>query len=442
MMGKRIIVVGSGLSGMTAAMDLCDAGHQVHILESRAVIGGRTSSWNDNGMLVESGLHRFLGFYSELPSLLKRAGVEINKLLHWEDEVEVRMPDGEHAVFGLSLHKPLKTFGSMLDNEFLSAKDKLSLGGMFAAGVKDYELHPSKLDGISVLEYAKKHGVSDKVINRALRPMTEGVFFMKIDKYSAYNLFGLLVPFLPRIIKARVGAFTGGMSEVMMQPLADYILSKGGQLTLGARVDKIETHKGRVTGVAAGNDFYKADAVVLAASLHGAKAIAANSSLTGKSFDKLHKLPTMPAVTFQIELSEPSMKIDRTTFGPGTSMTSFAEQSRTTFRASPGRLSVILTPPEEFIDKSPEEVLEVVVNDARKLGIELEDNIKQYRKINLPHDFYSLEMGSEKLRPTQKTSIQGLVLAGDYTKQNHLATMEGAVVAGHKAAALLIGDPA
>jgi 15-cis-phytoene desaturase len=51
-------------------------------------------------------------------------------------------------------------------------------------------------------------------------------------------------------------------------------------------------------------------------------------------------------------------------------------------------------------------------------------------------------MGSEKLRPTQKTSIQGLVLAGDYTKQNHLATMEGAVVAGHKAAALLIGDPA
>ena len=40
------------------------------------------------------------------------------------------------------------------------------------------------------------------------------------------------------------------------------------------------------------------------------------------------RLPTMPSVTIQMELDRPSMSIDRTTFGPGTVLASFAEQSR------------------------------------------------------------------------------------------------------------------
>jgi len=437
---KKAIVIGSGLSGITAAMDLCDAGYAVHILESRDVIGGRTSSWNEDGMMIESGLHRFLGFYSELPKLLKRAGIDMNDLLNWEDEVEIRMPASKHAVFGMSLFKPIRTASSMLSNDFISFRDKLSLTRMFLAGIKDYKLHPKKLDQASVLAYAKKHGVTPTAIDRVLKPMTEGVFFMPIEKYSAYNLFGLLVPFMPRLPKTRVGAFMGGMSEVMMQPLLDYVLMRGGKLTLGAEVDSIETAKGRVTVVNAGGERYAADAIVLAASLDGAKKIISRSSLPGKNFEKLLRLPTMPAVTFQIELTEPSMRVDRTTFGPLTSMASFAEQSRTTFRASPGRLSVILTPPEEYLERSPEDILDIVTKDARKLGIELEGKIKQYRKVSLPHDFYSLETGSESLRPTQKTPIHGLALAGDYTRQKHLATMEGAVVAGHLAVECLLAE--
>jgi 15-cis-phytoene desaturase len=61
-------------------------------------------------------------------------------------------------------------------------------------------------------------------------------------------------------------------------------------------------------------------------------------------------------------------------------------------------------------------------------------SITDYRVIRHPADFYSLEPGMERLRPTQRTSIPGLVLAGDYTKQPCLATMEGAVVSGLRAA--------
>lgn len=437
---KKAIVIGSGLSGMAAAMDLSDADYQVHILEERNVIGGRTSSWNEKGMMVESGLHRFLGFYSALPSLLHRAGIELNELLCWEDEIEIRTAEGDNAVFAMSVHKPLKTMASVLgNNDFLSVKDKAAIGALFAAGIKDYELHPEELDTITVAEYAAKHDISGEVLIKLLKPLTEGIFFMPIDKYSAYNFFGLFTPFLPRLAKTRVGAFMGGMTEIMMQPLAGYVIERGGSITVGAKVDRIETKRGKATGVWVGETFYEADAVVLAASLKGAKEIITQSDMPNdENFANLLNLPTMPAVTFQVELTEPSMKIDRTTFGPGTSLASFAEQSRTTFRSSPGRLSVILTPPETYLDMKPEEVLSVVIEDARRLGISLEGKIKSYHKVDLPHDFYSLQPGSEALRPHQQTSVKGLVLAGDYTKQKHLATMEGAVVAGQLAAEILI----
>lgn len=437
---KKAIVVGSGLSGMAAAMDLSDAGYMVHILEDRGVIGGRTSSWNEKGMMVESGLHRFLGFYSALPKLLERAGINLDELLCWEDEIEIRTPQGDNAVFAMSVHKPLKTLASMLgNNDFLSVKDKAAVAAMFTAGIKDYELHPDMLDTVTVFEYATQHGVTEEALVRLLKPLTEGIFFVPIDDYSAYNFFGLFTPFLPRIAKTRVGAFMGGMSEIMMQPLAQYVTDRGGQITVGAKVDAIETKRGKVTGVRVDDTFYEADVVVLAASLQGAKDIISRSiTVKDKNFENLLKLPTMPAVTFQIELTEPSMNVDRTTFGPLTSLASFAEQSRTTFRASSGRLSAILTPPEKYLEMDPESVLHIVIKDAARLGVHLEDKIQRYHKVDLPHDFYSLAPGSEPLRPTQKTSIKGLALAGDYTKQKHLATMEGAVVAGHAAAALLI----
>lgn len=219
-----------------------------------------------------------------------------------------------------------------------------------------------------------------------------------------------------------------------MQPLVDYVLERGGSITLGAPVRKIEISRKNVTGVWVDEELHEAEVVILAASLQGAKEIIANSDIPkSPKFKRLLQLPTMPAVTFQLELSEPALVKDRTTFGPLTSLASFAEQSRTAFRASNGRLSAILTPPEKYLAMSDEAVLGVVLEDAARLGLTLKDKVQKYRKVNLPHDFYSLACGSEALRPTQKTSIKGLALAGDYTKQPHLATMEGAVVAGHLA---------
>lgn len=75
-------------------------------------------------------------------------------------------------------------------------------------------------------------------------------------------------------------------------------------------------------------------------------------------------------------MNTPNWPLDRMTFAPGTSITTFSEQSRATFPTKSGRLSVILSEPEKRLQQSPEELLAEVVADAKKIGMNLEEGCK------------------------------------------------------------------
>ncbi|SFN74198.1 FAD-dependent oxidoreductase [Nitrosospira briensis] len=61
-------MIGSGLAGLAAGLELARRGFEVVLLEASPYLGGRTASWNMEGMDVESGLHRVLGFTQLFPS--------------------------------------------------------------------------------------------------------------------------------------------------------------------------------------------------------------------------------------------------------------------------------------------------------------------------------------------------------------------------------------
>ncbi|MFZ9217392.1 MAG: FAD-dependent oxidoreductase, partial [Vulcanococcus sp.] len=45
----RVAIVGAGLAGLAAAVDLVDAGHEVDLYEARPFMGGKVGSWVDEG---------------------------------------------------------------------------------------------------------------------------------------------------------------------------------------------------------------------------------------------------------------------------------------------------------------------------------------------------------------------------------------------------------
>lgn len=67
-----VIIIGSGLAGLTAGLLLTKKGYRVLILEKKPFVGGRTASWDEDGMKVESGFHRVIGYYKHFPRVLKK----------------------------------------------------------------------------------------------------------------------------------------------------------------------------------------------------------------------------------------------------------------------------------------------------------------------------------------------------------------------------------
>lgn len=59
---KKVAIIGGGLSGLSAARYLVDAGHEPIVFEARNVLGGKVSAWKDkDGDWIETGLHIFFG---------------------------------------------------------------------------------------------------------------------------------------------------------------------------------------------------------------------------------------------------------------------------------------------------------------------------------------------------------------------------------------------
>ncbi|MGN7478867.1 hydroxysqualene dehydroxylase [Solibacillus silvestris] len=439
-----VIIVGSGLAGLTTALELSESGKSVIVLEKNEVIGGRTSSWDENGMVVESGLHRHIGYYEALPKILKKVGVEVDEIIQWEEQIDIRIKGSkEKKSFGISpIYGPIETIkGAIGNNDLLSLEDKLSLISFFTNGFLQYIKHPDKLDQFSVREFAEKYHVSEDALNFVVIPLSSGIFFLPPERYSAKAFFGLFLPGVKRFYKLRIGAYLGGMTEILANPIAHQIVKNKGVIKTGSGVKNLIMDQGIITGVQLdGGNEVRAEHTVITANLGGAKKILANHFSTHPFFENLFRLPTMPAVTIQMEFEKPVLPVDRTTFGPLTSLASFAEQSRSTFKHVPGRISIILTPPEKFLKMNHEDILKNVQKDGKELGLDLEAGLIQYRVVSHPEDFHSLEPNYDHLRPEQQTPIKGLILAGDYTRQPFFATMEGAVISGLNAAQLILGE--
>lgn len=430
------IVVGAGLAGLSCAHELSKKGKKVLVLEAHPYAGGRTSSFADKGMKVESGLHRYIGYYTALPKLLKECGLEIGDIVTWEEKVDVLVKDkNKKMVLGVAPFFGLKkAIRGVLENEdTLSWKDKLSLIPFFTCGFANYAVSFG-LDDYSVTEYANKHKVTENAKRFVLEPLSSGIFFMPPENYSAYAFFGLFAPAIPKFYKMRIGAFLGGMTETMANPIVNKIRDEGGKFCFGEPVKEVIEEKTKVVGVKTknGNEYF-AQNTVIATALPDAKEIL-YSIKDRIEMNKLFNLPCMSSCTVQLELKKPALKKDVTTFGPGTDMVSFAEQSRSTFRTSKGRLSVILGNPAEYAKMKAEEILPIIIKQMKSLGVGLEGNIIDARKVAEENEFYSLDKGNQLKRPRQDTGIEGLILAGDYTRTPSFATMEGAVISGKKAA--------
>ena len=71
----------------------------------------------------------------------------------------------------------------------------------------------------------------------------------------------------------------------------------------------------------------------------------------------------------------------------------------------------------------------------------LDQPLKLRDVVKLTQSLYKESPGMDPFRPNQLTSISNFFLAGSYTKQDYIDSMEGATMSGHLAASAILQKP-
>ena len=104
---RRVVVIGGGLAGITAAIALAEAGAAVTLLEARPRLGGATTSFNRGALVVDTGQHVFLRCCTAYRGLLTRLGMTGSVRIQDRFDVTVLSPDGAAQLRRNALPGPL-----------------------------------------------------------------------------------------------------------------------------------------------------------------------------------------------------------------------------------------------------------------------------------------------------------------------------------------------
>ena len=170
----RLVVVGGGLAGISAALACADAGAHVTLFEKRARLGGLTWSFSHDGLTMDNGQHVFLRCCTAYLDFLDRIGSAGDVELQERLDVTVLRParatarqsgDPDCAV----LHRerwpaPLHLGRSLLGYSLLPLKARLGLGRA-ALALARLDLNDPALDQQTFASWLGAHGQGEDAIS-------------------------------------------------------------------------------------------------------------------------------------------------------------------------------------------------------------------------------------------------------------------------------------
>ncbi|KAL0443496.1 UNVERIFIED_CONTAM: 15-cis-phytoene desaturase, chloroplastic/chromoplastic [Sesamum latifolium] len=445
------------LAGLSTAKYLADAGHKPILLEARDVLGGKVAAWKDDeGDWYETGLHIFFGAYPNIQNLFGELG--INDRLQWKEHSMIfAMPNkpGEFSRFDFPevLPSPVNGLWAILkNNEMLTWPEKVKFAIGLLPAIIGGQSYVEAQDGITVKDWMRKQGIPDRVTDEVFIAMSKALNFINPDELSMQCILIALNRFLQEKHGSKMAFLDGNPPERLCMPIVDHIQSRGGQVQLNSRIQKIELDEdGSVRSFILNNgNVIEGDAYVFATPVDVLKLILPEDWREIEYFKKLEKLVGVPVINVHIWFDRKLKNTyDHLLFSRSPLLSVYADMSVTCkeyYNPNQSMLELVFAPAEEWISCSNEEIIDATMKELAKLfpdeisADQSKAKILKYHVVKTPRSVYKTTPGSEACRPLQKSPIEGFYLAGDYTKQKYLASMEGAVLSGKLCAQAIVED--
>jgi oxygen-dependent protoporphyrinogen oxidase len=168
----RVVVVGGGVAGLTAAHDLSAAGHDVVVLEGADEVGGKIRRREVAGVMVDVGAEAMLNRRPEGVELARSLGLDV---------VHPAVASSRIWTRGALRPLPRTLLGAPLDLDQLAASGVLSEEGLARAGAE--VVAPVAGDPTVGELVAVRFG--DEVTDRLVEPLLGGVYAGHAREISA-----------------------------------------------------------------------------------------------------------------------------------------------------------------------------------------------------------------------------------------------------------------
>ncbi|MGA9920420.1 MAG: hydroxysqualene dehydroxylase HpnE [Candidatus Dormiibacterota bacterium] len=443
------LVVGGGLAGISAALELADQGARVTLVERAPVLGGLCRSVPDPvAGRVDTGQHVYLGCCTELESFLEQIEV---KPAWGQRRLELVVANPRTGITrrlqAAPLPAPVHLLPVLLRWPGLPTRQLVQSAAVATALRSLSAGDQALLDAVPARSWLHSLGQDDLVIRQLWDPFLISACNVSLDRCSA----GLAAYVI------REGLLGSGDAGAMRIPATDLtawldppsrrrLAALGVDLKLRWRAAELLTGKVRrhLVRSAEGQEV-EADLVVLAGSAMAAKRLLSSRGISDPIVEAAARLPNSPIVNLHLFTDRP--------FLPGPVVTAPGSPLQWLFdRSQLGEEELVLDGQPVFHSAISLSAAEELIGTAETTITEslwrlCQDLFPAARRARLRHSRVTREAaatfaavpGSAAARPGPTTPLEGLWLAGNWTDTGWPATMEGAVRSGRSAAGAAAG---
>ena len=434
----KVIIIGGGLAGLASAAALASVKYDVEILESRAFLGGRATSWPANaaanpetepGELVDNCQHVLMRCCVNLLDFYRRLGVD--ESIQFYRTFYFIEPGGRVSTLKRGmLPAPAHFAGSFLGMSCFNAADKIAIArGMLAL---QRERTRTDLDQITMSDWLLQHGQTPRAIERFWRQVLVSAINEDLEKMAAAHGFQV---FWLGMLASR-DSYEMGVPAVPLRELyRPDVWQRVGSVLLRPRsaVTRIETERGNVTGVRVGERYFAADQYICALPFERVPGVLPELNLNVEGWEH------SPITGIHLWFDRPITSLPHATLLDRT--------IQWMFNKADGRyVQLVVSASRSLLEMSRADVIALALRELVEFFPEVAAaTLERAHVVKEVRATFSAKPGMEARRPAASTCFGNLYLAGDWTRSGWPATMEGAVRSGYAAAdALLVrsGRPA
>ncbi|MDR2852313.1 MAG: FAD-dependent oxidoreductase [Burkholderiaceae bacterium] len=273
--GKRVVIIGGGLAGLQAGVELSARGFAVTVLERSGTPGGKAKTWRDRhfgpdddpakreadfpGYVRDHGTHAIWGFYNNLREFMGRYGWKLKDMPQDSSIYNFVDKDGSRSYLPNSTWpNPYDKLQLLADARKMQHVPDAERNDFIRLGLRlmsfDYADPKQRafMDSMTFEAYGRKLGISERLIHTICDSLLEMAYFDNVQTASALTLANLFQLTAGSGDDMKVNLYSQPVTETFLQPMVDYIRAHGGRVLYNVEVSGFEKVNGRIKRVLTG----------------------------------------------------------------------------------------------------------------------------------------------------------------------------------------------